>query len=736
MAMKAESVAPCPQVIGEWRPSESWDRQPELRPTEKDALKNLSEYFARGAKSSWPTAIRQDLSRLIIPLRETLDWMNAAQTPTNSAVHDIFLEMHRLGKTYWNWTPEEWLEVMCATEGEFHTKYGSCGNCRQYVLALAWLLCGFNQLESVGRFYQYRLSIKVFGRQVTDAAISKLQENMRRLGFIADNNCVRNALCMAMLCQRQPVLEKVDLETLRRVIVSGPAYMRRSAATLSRILAAMGQFPAGIDHRVNDRRRPATEYRAASNVPGEWLQWCERWRNYAVSAPSSGVSTWYRLLQCGRWLRDTHPDILSPADWTRDIALEYTVAVCRMKIGQWSEPAHMYCERRGQLMKASARAGLLQGIKVFFRDLQEWELIPVRFNPARVFRLPRAIQASIGPAPRIVADDMWSKMVWAGLNLQQEDLQYGDQVCYRYPFAMTRALCVLWLFGGLRRDEILRMRTGCIRWQSDEQKGGSRICLLDVPVNKTSTAFTKPVDPVIGDFIDCWEKERYMQPALVDIKTGELVNYLFMHKGNRIHGSYINKSIIPMLCRKAGVPKEDARGTITSHRARATIASQLFNAKEPLGLFELQRWLGHASPESTQHYVDITPTKLAGALSKAGYFERNRRMVSVLIDQDAVIAGQVQQGEAWRYYDLGHGLCSYDFFEQCPHRMACAKCSFYLPKSSAKAQYIEGRQNLLKLMQEIPLTEDEQAAVENDVEAMDKLIDKLKNIETPDKQRR
>ncbi|MEY1581280.1 hypothetical protein AB7Z98_20730 [Providencia manganoxydans] len=64
-------------------------------------------------------------------------------------------------------------------------------------------------------------------------------------------------------------------------------------------------------------------------------------------------------------------------------------------------------------------------------------------------------------------------------------------------------------------------------------------------------------------------------------------------------------------------------------------------------------------------------------------------------------------------------------------RMACAKCSFYLPMSSAKAQYIEGRQNLLKLMQEIPLTEDEQAAVENNVEAMDKLIDKLKKYLNP-----
>lgn len=64
--------------------------------------------------------------------------------------------------------------------------------------------------------------------------------------------------------------------------------------------------------------------------------------------------------------------------------------------------------------------------------------------------------------------------------------------------------------------------------------------------------------------------------------------------------------------------------------------------------------------------------------------------------------------------------------------MACAKFSFYLPKSSSAAQYIEGRQDLLKLMQEIPLTDDERAAVENDVGTMDKLINQLKNIEVPD----
>ena len=68
--------------------------------------------------------------------------------------------------------------------------------------------------------------------------------------------------------------------------------------------------------------------------------------------------------------------------------------------------------------------------------------------------------------------------------------------------------------------------------------------------------------------------------------------------------------------------------------------------------------------------------------------------------------------------------------------MACAKCSFYMPKSSSEAQYLEGRQNLLKPMQEIPLTDDEQAAVENDIQAVDKLLNKLTGVATPGNKRK
>jgi integrase len=79
-------------------------------------------------------------------------------------------------------------------------------------------------------------------------------------------------------------------------------------------------------------------------------------------------------------------------------------------------------------------------------------------------------------------------------------------------------------------------------------------------------------------------------------------------RGRSLHTGYFNETLIPILCRKAGLPLEDSRGRITSHRARATIASQLYNAKEPMSLFELQAWLGHRSPETTQHYARITPT--------------------------------------------------------------------------------------------------------------------------------
>jgi hypothetical protein len=218
---------------------------------------------------------------------------------------------------------------------------------------------------------------------------------------------------------------------------------------------------------------------------------------------------------------------------------------------------------------------------------------------------------------------------------------------------------------------------------------------------------------------------------VLDRKTSEHVHLLFSYRAQGIGRQYLNERIIPALCAKAGVPTSDVRGNITSHRARSTIASQLYNAKEPMTLFELQAWLGHQSPAATQHYAKIAPTTLAKAYSDAGYFARNVRTIEVLIDRDAVTTGAAADGQPWQHYDLGHGYCTYTFFEQCQHRMACARCDFYTPKASSKGQLLEAKDNLQRMLAHVPLTDDEQAAVDDGRAALDQLLERLIDIPTP-----
>jgi hypothetical protein len=305
----------------------------------------------------------------------------------------------------------------------------------------------------------------------------------------------------------------------------------------------------------------------------------------------------------------------------------------------------------------------------------------------------------------------------------------------------VRAVTLTWLFAGLRSNEIARLRLGCVRWQhdgamiagdSDQVLARDAVCLLDVPTNKTGTAFTKPVDPLLGQAIDAWQALRPPQPRQPDRRTGARVDLLFAFRARRVSSAYINNTVIPMLRRKAGVPAADVRGNITSHRARSTIASQLYNAKEPMTLFELQARLGHRSPQSTQNYAKITPNTLARAYHDAEYFARNVRTIEVLIDRDAVTSGTTaNNNEPWQYYDLGHGYCTYTFFEQCPHTMACARCDFYAPKTSSKAQLLEAKGNLQRMLASVPLSDDERAAVDDGQAALDSLLERLVDVPTP-----
>jgi integrase len=539
-------------------------------------------------------------------------------------------------------------------------------------------------------------------------------------------------LCELFVTNRSPRLEDLSTELLYKV------QQRRlsNASTwclsvISKVLASRGIISAPI-MRIDKRRCPNPELMAG--IPEKWAQAAKYWYENGTRSARLRRADYYFVLCVGRWLAAEHPTITSPEQWDRKLALQCLTMITDMRCGDWRAPGvgrWRWRKHYGRPLKPATKIQNYTAVRTFFADLQEWGMIPPRFDPYRSFSPPRSVKVLMGASPRVIADDIWAKLLWAGLNLRPADFARGrkldGEIRTFHPIEMTRAVTLVWLFAGLRGDEIRRLRLGCVRWQREND---SSLCLLDVPVNKTGTNFTKPVDKKVGEAINAWEKVRPTQPKLCDKKTGEMVDFLFVHRMRPLGECYLNKNLIPKLCRKAGVPQFDIRGPITSHRARSTIATQLFNAKEPMSLFELQEWLGHRLPSSTQRYAKITPTKLMKSYSDAGYFGRNLRAIEVLIDQEKVRSGLGPE-EAWRFYDLGHGYCTYDFFDQCPHRMACAKCSFYMPKGSTASALLEGKSNLLRMRQEIPLTEAEVAAVDDGASALESLLKRLANVPTP-----
>jgi len=110
-----------------------------------------------------------------------------------------------------------------------------------------------------------------------------------------------------------------------------------------------------------------------------------------------------------------------------------------------------------------------------------------RFDPVTALAMPRSVRAMLGPKPRVIAEDTWAKLPWAGLNHEANDL--ADAGIRAYPLKLVRALTLTWLFACQHSDEIVRLHVGWVRWQqNDGADTVTPMCLLDIPVHKTGTA--------------------------------------------------------------------------------------------------------------------------------------------------------------------------------------------------------------------------------------------------------
>ena len=672
--MTVLSAAGRPGSPGSWLwpvDAARYDTAPLLRAAELDAIAELGLGNLRRLARHAPAAPGwQQVRRLLRPLDDAAAALDGQLTSHRrramlDATAVALLRCAETGRSYWSWTDEEWAALLGQDQDGFRKAAPGWADdaVRPYLAAHAFLLGGFTAFYRLGSFSRLTLAWRVFGRARVDGEIGRIRSVLAGWGYRLgrdDDQLLPMVACQMLLLNRSPHLEDLGTELFERARRERllPAARGNTLHAMQRAVAELGFCDP--PQRLTGRH----SVRASGGSPA-WEAQVERWHGMSALSPRVRDSVRATLLKAGRWLEAEQPQAADPSSWTRQTCAAWVAVVDRMKVGDYVQRTAGLKDQLGKPLEAATKAGHLAALRTFFRDLQEWEQVPRRFDPQRALAVPRSIAALLGPDPRVIADDIWAKLMWAGLNLEAGDLpqaQAGDF----YPLELVRAVTLAWLFSGQRSDEIARLRVGCIRWQhdgaaiagdSDQVLARDAVCLLDVPTHKTGTAFTKPVDPVLGQALDAWQAVRPAQPKFTDRRTGELVDLLFAFRARKISTSYINNTVIPVLCRKAGVPAADVRGNITSHRARSTIATQLYNAKEPMTLFELQAWLGHRSPQSTQFYAKISPATLTRAYDDAGYFARNVRTIEVLVDRDAVASGAAADGEPWQHYDLGHGYC-------------------------------------------------------------------------------
>ena len=664
------------------------------------------------------------LSSLLDPARQGLQcWANASTAIRSLTVRAIMGAALHFGTTPQSWNAGQWIEAK-----HVHGK-GCCQSL--FVVAILGYGLPLRNLAAFAAVTARRstLAEAVLGHDTVQAEFERVLQALVRMGYVVGRTRVRIRQLVAnlLLCHGSSTLNAVTDDSFATHVLDAPSKTTRSAfGAVSLALIELGI----IKHRHAASSRVPRQHRAARlGVHDEWLAWCQRWRNASPASERTREATFLDLAMAGRWLAHHCPGVTSPADWTMDLAVGYVRYVEQRRIGDLlTKPRDV--PRSGEPMSPRGKESLIGAARCFFRDLQNWEMIPRHFNPERGFAIPKQILRAKCFNPRPIDEAFWLKLRTASLSLTTGDMPTPGTRWNspRYPIEMVRALAVAWTFSGCRSDEIKRLEVGCtyvehVPAQTDPSTGETAPAfdqhMLRVPVNKTRGEFVKPIDGMLGKALRAWENVRPGQPRLVDATTGRLTHHLFCFRGQRVGRTVLNNAVIPMLLAKAGLPEKDSRGKITSHRARMTLATKLYDNASGMRPLEVMGWLGHQTFSATQHYLEVSPVRLMTSFHRSAKLSEAARCISVLVDS------RPEPGQPIFRYDLGHGWCTNAAYAACAHRMACARCSFYEPAETFADALVTQSGRYVRMLQELSLTEDERMAMTGDAEAVKDLLTRL-----------
>lgn len=502
-----------------------------------------------------------------------------------------------------------------------------------------------------------------------------------------------------------------------------------------------------------EQQRPTDDGRIAPT----WYSWCLAWRDLSQGDFAPRIQSHYltHLLATGRWLAEQHPTIVSPEQWTEELALAYRAALSSETVGHYAgSQAQAKLRTQGRFGKPlghkSIKARLI-ALRRFFHDLQKRphsvngepaRRIPLRFNPSVSLGVPDATRRALEDVdPRDIDLAVWRKLAGAAARLSEDDLLRSHQ----YPLSLYRAVALLWVTAARRPNELQRLRLDCVRrvWEPEmcDEDGsplecgedvlaaetGTLVAYLRVPTNKYGGEFWIWIPSYTADAIDVWKRDRgEANSPLYDAKDRMYADLLFCHRGKPLGQDFLNEHLIPLLCRVAGnIPTRDTKGRFTGHRGRSTRITLLRRCG--MTLDDLAEYAGHKDTSTIRHYARTDPLQLHRKVAQADSLSQ---VIEGLLDLDAAAAGQ----PAVRWF-LGYDadgtpqFCGLPAHQTCPRRMDCPHCGLYI--GGEKAKLLSESEHVQPIWTQMPMTPCQRLLSTNQHEAAERELERLKGVPPP-----
>jgi integrase len=300
----------------------------------------------------------------------------------------------------------------------------------------------------------------------------------------------------------------------------------------------------------------------------------ERWLNLRLQSTDRAESVRhardaFRYLV--RWLTTEHPQITNLDQVNRSHIEDYLV-----HLHQHINP------RNNKPLSLRSRYTYLSPLAQFFRETAQWNWPD---TPGRPLLVSSDLPKLPKPLPRFIPREELGRLMEAIEAMAD-------------PHQRTALLLLRW--SGARRGEIRRLTLDCLDTYPD---GYPR---LRIPVGKTYTERMIPLHPQAADALrELIEHTRSTGAAAHHDKwAGHRVHWVFVRRGQPLSNKILFDEALDIACRAAGLVDTENKTTITAHRFRHTVGTQL--AEGGARIQTIMAILGHRSATMSVTYSHIS----------------------------------------------------------------------------------------------------------------------------------